>query len=81
MARYGDQQTPFSEEMKPKPVDPYAISKVASEQVLKNLCVLKNFKRKKDLHGSQSIQQIVEGLTGAHGSGCFGIIRQHTSVT
>ena len=29
MARYGGQQTPFSEEMKPAPVDPYAISKVA----------------------------------------------------
>ena len=26
--------------MKPKPVDPYAISKVASEEVLKNLCEL-----------------------------------------
>ena len=23
MARYGDQQTPFTEEMKPRPVDPY----------------------------------------------------------
>ena len=26
--------------MKPKPVDPYAISKVAAEQVLINLCEL-----------------------------------------
>ena len=40
MARYGDQQTPFIETMKPKPVDPYAISKVAAEEVLKNLCEL-----------------------------------------
>ena len=40
MARYGDQQAPFKETMKPKPVDPYAISKVASEEVLKNLCEL-----------------------------------------
>jgi UDP-glucose 4-epimerase len=40
MARYGDQNSPFSETMKPKPVDPYAISKVASEDVLKNLCEL-----------------------------------------
>ena len=40
MARYGDQQTPFKETMDPKPVDPYAISKVASEEVLKNLCEL-----------------------------------------
>jgi len=42
MARYGDQQTPFSEDMNPKPVDPYAISKVASEDILKNLCELNN---------------------------------------
>ena len=42
MARYGDQKTPFTEKMKPKPVDPYAISKVASEEVLKNLCELNN---------------------------------------
>ena len=40
MARYGDQNAPFKESMKPKPVDPYAISKVASEEVLKNLCEL-----------------------------------------
>ena len=42
MARYGDQQTPFTEDMNPKPVDPYAISKVASENVLMNLCDLNN---------------------------------------
>ncbi len=42
MARYGDQQTPFTEDMKPKPVDPYAISKVAAEDILKNLCELNN---------------------------------------
>tara|TARA_Y200000002_G_C22649861_1_gene650878 strand:- start:489 stop:1505 length:1017 start_codon:yes stop_codon:yes gene_type:complete len=42
MARYGAQKTPFTELMKPKPVDPYAISKVASEEVLKNLCELNN---------------------------------------
>ena len=42
MARYGDQETPFTEDMTPKPVDPYAISKVASENVLMNLCELNN---------------------------------------
>ncbi len=42
MARYGKQETPFIETMKPMPVDPYAISKVASEEVLKNLCNLNN---------------------------------------
>ena len=40
MARYGSQKYPFTETMKPKPVDPYAISKVAAEQVLINLCEL-----------------------------------------
>ena len=38
MARYGDSKTPFTEDMEPKPIDPYAISKVASEKVLANLC-------------------------------------------
>jgi len=42
MARYGDQKTPFTENMSPKPVDPYAISKVAAENVLMNLCDLNN---------------------------------------
>ena len=42
MARYGDQKTPFTEDMEPKPVDPYAISKVAAENVLINLCDLNN---------------------------------------
>ena len=42
MARYGDQKTPFTEDMKAKPVDPYGISKVAAEEVLKNLCELNN---------------------------------------
>ena len=42
MARYGSQQTPFTENMKPQPVDPYAISKVAAEDVLINLCELNN---------------------------------------
>jgi len=42
MARYGDQPTPFTEDMTPKPVDPYGISKVAGEDVLKNLCNLNN---------------------------------------
>jgi len=38
MARYGDQETPFTEDMMPKPVDPYGIAKVAGEEVLKALC-------------------------------------------
>jgi UDP-glucose 4-epimerase len=42
MARYGSQKTPFTEDMSPNPIDPYAISKVAAEQVLINLCELNN---------------------------------------
>ena len=42
MARYGEQLTPFLESMKALPVDPYAISKVAAEDVLINLCELNN---------------------------------------
>jgi UDP-glucose 4-epimerase len=42
MARYGSQKAPFTENMLPKPVDPYGISKVAAEDVLKNLCELNN---------------------------------------
>jgi len=42
MARYGEQKTPFTETMKPLPIDPYGISKVAAEDVLINLCELNN---------------------------------------
>ena len=42
MARYGKQQTPFTEDMQPKPADPYGVSKVAAEDVLKMLCNLNN---------------------------------------
>lgn len=37
MARYGNQQTPFTEDMNPAPEDPYAVAKVASESILKML--------------------------------------------
>ena len=40
MARYGNSKTPFTEDMEPNPIDPYAISKVASEKVLANLFIL-----------------------------------------
>lgn len=39
MARYGAQErVPFTEDMIPKPQDPYGIAKYASELTLKNLC-------------------------------------------
>jgi UDP-glucose 4-epimerase len=44
MARYGNQEAPFTEEMQTAPVDPYGIAKVAAEQTLKSLC---------DVHGMQ----------------------------
>jgi len=40
MARYGNQKTPFTEDMKTKPEDPYGIAKVAAEDTLKLLCEL-----------------------------------------
>ena len=38
MARYGNQPTPYTEDMRPLPEDPYAVAKVAGEDVLKLLC-------------------------------------------
>lgn len=38
MARYGNQEVPYREDQKPMPDDPYAVAKVASEDVLKILC-------------------------------------------
>lgn len=40
MARYGNQKSPFHEEMQPKPVDPYGVAKVAGEDTLKILANL-----------------------------------------
>jgi len=37
MSRYGFNDTPFREEYRPRPQDPYAIAKVASEQLIANL--------------------------------------------
>jgi UDP-glucose 4-epimerase len=43
MARYGAQENlPFTEDMKPKPQDPYGISKYAAELAVKNLCETHN---------------------------------------
>ncbi|MEE9126716.1 MAG: NAD-dependent epimerase/dehydratase family protein [Planctomycetota bacterium] len=38
MARYGTNEVPFSEEMEPRPQDPYGIGKAAAEAYLRNLC-------------------------------------------
>lgn len=37
MARYGNQPTPYTEDMTPKPEDPYAVAKVGGEDILKLL--------------------------------------------
>jgi UDP-glucose 4-epimerase len=38
MARYGALKPPFTEDLTPKPQDPYGIGKLAAEQILHNLC-------------------------------------------
>jgi UDP-glucose 4-epimerase len=55
MARYGAQKYPFTEDMKTKPVDPYGISKVAGEEILKNLC---------DVHGVEWIIAVPHNIIG-----------------
>jgi len=42
MARYGNIKIPFKEHDKLKPVDPYGVSKVAAENILKILCKTHN---------------------------------------
>jgi UDP-glucose 4-epimerase len=42
MARYGDEEYPFKESQTPKPVDPYAVAKVAVEDILKILAPMNN---------------------------------------
>ena len=45
MARYGTQDTvPFTEDMTPKPQDPYGIAKYGAELLIKNLCETHNMK-------------------------------------
>lgn len=38
MARYGNIKMPFSEDDTPNPIDPYGVSKLAAEKILKILC-------------------------------------------
>ena len=42
MARYGNESYPFKESQRPVPVDPYAVAKVAVEDVLKILAPMNN---------------------------------------
>lgn len=43
MSRYGENITPFREDMRPAPEDPYAVAKVASEQVIKQMAETHGF--------------------------------------
>lgn len=38
MARYGDLGEMFTEDMEPRPVDPYGIAKLAAEKLVENIC-------------------------------------------
>ena len=55
MARYGTNKVPFTENMKPNPQDPYGISKVASENLLKNLC---------EVHGMKLVIAVPHNIYG-----------------
>lgn len=55
MARYGNQTVPYTEDQTPMPEDPYAVAKVASEDVLKILC---------DTHGMEWNIAIPHNIVG-----------------
>jgi UDP-glucose 4-epimerase len=56
MARYGTQdRTPFTEDMTPRPQDPYGIGKVSAEQFLKNLATL---------HGMEYVIAVPHNIIG-----------------
>ena len=55
MSRYGHQEAPFTEDMPTAPADPYAIAKVASEQMVQTLC---------DLHGVEWVIAVPHNIYG-----------------
>ena len=55
MARYGAQEVPFTEDMKPKPEDPYGIGKVCGEQLLKCLA---------EAHGMEFVIAVPHNIVG-----------------
>ena len=55
MARYGSNEVPFTEDMTPKPQDPYGIGKVAAEDMLKNLG---------DVHGMEYVVAVPHNIIG-----------------
>jgi UDP-glucose 4-epimerase len=55
MARYGALIPPFTEELEPRPQDPYGIAKLATEQILRNLC---------DVHGTEFVIAVPHNIIG-----------------
>lgn len=55
MARYGTNSVPFTEDMEPRPQDPYGIGKVAAEQLVKNLC---------ETHGIEWVTVVPHNIIG-----------------
>lgn len=55
MARYGENQIPFREDLEPKPQDPYGIGKYMSELILKNLC---------EVHGMEHVIAVPHNIVG-----------------
>jgi UDP-glucose 4-epimerase len=55
MARYGTNQVPFTEDMTPKPQDPYGIGKYMSELILKNLA---------EVHGMEWVIAVPHNIIG-----------------
>jgi UDP-glucose 4-epimerase len=55
MARYGTNKVPFTEEMDPKPQDPYGIGKYAAELMLQNLA---------DVHGMEWVVAVPHNIVG-----------------
>ncbi|MFC7026556.1 NAD-dependent epimerase/dehydratase family protein [Halomicroarcula sp. GCM10025710] len=43
MSRYGENETPFTEDMEPQPQDPYAVSKVAAEEMVELMAEIHDF--------------------------------------
>jgi UDP-glucose 4-epimerase len=55
MARYGTNQVPFTEDMTPKPQDPYGIGKYTAELMLQNLA---------DTHGMEWVIAVPHNIVG-----------------
>lgn len=55
MSRYGSQEVPFVEDMTPRPQDPYAIAKAASESLVREVC---------ETHGLEWVVAIPHNIIG-----------------